>query len=278
LGASLLGARCGIVVSQTLSFRIGRPAVWKYRSHKVQRIVAVCQHVRDVVMECTGVPASRVVVVYGGTDTQRFDPHTARPLRVREELRIPAGARLVGHGGLSDWKGWKELLAAFPRVVASHPDAYLLLMGCASGRQCADTLEVVREVGLEGRVAVTGVRDDMADVLAACDVVVDASWAGVGISGTLREAMALAKPVVATRVGGHAELVDDGETGLLIPPRDVETLAAAVSRLLRDGELAHRLGRAARERVDSQFSTVRRMLQLEPLYRQTAWEAGLFGA
>jgi glycosyltransferase involved in cell wall biosynthesis len=109
-------------------------------------------------------------------------------------------------------------------------------------------------------------------VLAACDVVVDPSWAGTGITGSVREAMALGKPVVATAVAGNPELVEDGVSGILVHPRDVPMLAAAVSRLLRDSELAARLAAAGQERVRQTFSTAARIARLEALYLRIAHE------
>jgi type III pantothenate kinase len=114
----------------------------------------------------------------------------------------------------------------------------------------------------------------MPDVLAACDVVVDASWAGTGTTGTIREAMALGRPVVATAIAGNGELVQDGVTGILIPPRDVKTLAAAISRLLRDGAFAADLARAGRDKVRAQYSTAARVMRLETLYREVIREVG----
>ena len=108
----------------------------------------------------------------------------------------------------------------------------------------------------------------MPDVLAAADVVLDLSYEGLGITGTIREAMALGKPVVASAAGGNPELVQDGSSGLLVPPRDPEALAAAVGRLLEDPALSSRLARAARERVVSGgFTTEARLDRIEAVYR-----------
>ena len=104
------------------------------------------------------------------------------------------------------------------------------------------------------------------EVLAACDVVVDASWAGTGITGTVREAMAMERAVIATACAGNRELVEDGEVGLLVPQKDVPALAEALLRLLDDSGLRARLGAAARRRVVAGFSTEARLDRLEALY------------
>jgi glycosyltransferase involved in cell wall biosynthesis len=113
----------------------------------------------------------------------------------------------------------------------------------------------------------------MPKVLMAADLAVDLSYEGLGVTGTIREAMALARPVVATSVAGNPELVEDGVSGILVQPRDVPMLAAAVARLLRDRELAGRLAGAGQARVRENFSTTARIARLEALYLRVAHEA-----
>jgi glycosyltransferase involved in cell wall biosynthesis len=149
-----------------------------------------------------------------------------------------------------------------------------LLVGYESERQQRAVLRLADEMGLADGVTPTLTRADMPDVLAACDVVVDASWAGTGTTGTIREALSLGRPVIATAIAGNGELVEDGVTGILVPPRDVRTLAAAISRLLRDGAFAAELAKAGRTRVRAQFSTTTRVLRLEALYREVIREVG----
>jgi len=272
LGATFMGAHYGLVVNRGVSFPMDFLSRLKYRSRRVSRVVCVAESVRRVVIATGGVPAHKVGVIYAGVDLERFDPARAHPEVVRAELGIPAEASVVGHVGMRDWKGWKEVLTAFPAVRADHPNAHLLLVACRSEAQREGVLELAREMGLNGAVTATMERRDMPDVLAACDVVVDCSWAGTGITGTIREAMALGKPVVATAVAGNPELVEDGVSGILVPPRDVPILAAAVSRILRDPELAARLAASGQERVRREFSATARVARLEALYLRVAHE------
>ncbi len=272
-GATFFGAHYGLVVNRGVSFPIDFVSGFKYRSRRVSRIVAVCESIRQVVIASGRVPAHKVGVIYAGVDLERFDPTRTHPETVRQELGIPAEARLIGHVGMRDWKGWKELMRAFPAVRADHPLAHLLLVACKTDSQRQGVLELAREMGLAGAVTATMERHDIPDVLSACDVVVDPSWAGTGITGTIREAMALGKPVVATAVAGNPELVEDGASGILVPARDVPTLAAAISRLLRDSTLAHRLAEAGQRRVRENFSTAARVARLEALYLRVAHEA-----
>jgi glycosyltransferase involved in cell wall biosynthesis len=198
LGATFMGAHYGLVVNRGVSFPMDFFSRLKYRSRRVSRVVCVAESVRRVVIATGRVPAHKVGVIYAGVDLERFDPARTHPEVVRTELGIPAEASVVGHVGMRDWKGWKEVLTAFPAVRADHASAHLLLVACRSEAQSEGVLELAREMGLNGAVTATMERRDMPDVLAACDLVVDSSWAGTGITGTLREAMALGKPVVAT--------------------------------------------------------------------------------
>jgi glycosyltransferase involved in cell wall biosynthesis len=272
LGAMRLGGRYALVVNRGVSFPLGPFGALKYRSPKVSRIVAVANSVRDVVIKSGRVSPVKVETIYAGVDVDRFNETWTDRSVVRSEFSIPFSAKVVGHVGMRDWKGWKELLKAFPTIRRDHPDAHLLLVACTSDAQRAGVLGLAAEMGLDGAVTATMPRSDMPNVLAACDVVVDPSWAGTGITGTVREAMALGRPVVAAAVSGNPELVEDGVSGLLVAPREVEMLAAAVSRLLRDQELAARLGAAARERIRRQFSTTLRLDRLESLYEKVVAE------
>ncbi len=280
LGAATLGARFALVANRATSFRPRQILVQALRSARVHRVVATSRPIRDVLLAAAKLPPEKVVVVPGSVDLERFDPARTRPRRVRAEHGVPESARLVGHVGVREWKGWKHALAALAAIRTAIPEAHLLLVGCTSERQRRQVYELVAEIGLAGHVIVTLVTADLPDLLAACDVVIDPSWAGTAVSGVVREAMALSRPVVATDVGGNADLVEDGVSGLLVPPRDVPTLAAAVVRLLRDGETASRLGVAARSRVHSEFSMEMRAIRLEAAYRAAIGEreAELTGA
>jgi glycosyltransferase involved in cell wall biosynthesis len=115
-----------------------------------------------------------------------------------------------------------------------------------------------------------GHRDDVPAILNASDVVVDASYAGLGITGSIREALACERPVVATDLEGMPELVADGETGLLVPPREPAALAAAILKLLDDPTAAQGMARAGRKHVESHFSLRAKLDATEALYRRLA--------
>jgi glycosyltransferase involved in cell wall biosynthesis len=170
--------------------------------------------------------------------------------------------------GAREWKGWRDVLAAAALLAPEFPALRTAIVACRDEAQRAQVAGAARDLGIGGRVLAVGFRRDMPDVLAAADVVTDMSYEGLGITGTLREAMALGVPVAASRAGGNPELVVDGESGLLVAPRDPASLAGAVRRLLTDRELGARLARAGRERVRRGFSNEVRLDRMEALYQK----------
>jgi glycosyltransferase involved in cell wall biosynthesis len=135
----------------------------------------------------------------------------------------------------------------------------------AGGAFRAGLEDEAERLGVRERVVFAGYRPDATALLAELDVFVLPSWVE-GLPIVVLEAMAQRKPVVATPVGGTPELVADGETGLLVPPRDPEALAAALRRLLEDPDLARRLGEAGRARVAERFTAAQQTRRVLELY------------
>ena len=148
---------------------------------------------------------------------QDFYPDGVAELRSLWMAGCAAGIHLNGAMLLRDWKGWKELIDATAEVSRSHPEVHLALIGCRDQSEAATVMEHARARGIGDQVTAVEYRTDMPSVLAACGLVVDASWAGTGITGTIREAMALGRPVVASAAGGNPELVVDGEPAVPAP-------------------------------------------------------------
>jgi glycosyltransferase involved in cell wall biosynthesis len=265
--ASFLACR-PFVVTRRVSFRpkdnLGSRT--KYRSRSVGRIIAVSRAIKRVLVDF-GVDPSRIEVIYSGTDPERFHPGVDGA-RAREELGIPRDAVVVGKiaNYYHRWKGHDTFLEAAASLAAARPRLRFLLVG--RGTDQPKTGDIIERLGLQGRVAATGFRRDVPEMIAALDVSVNSSRAGEGLSGAVRESMAVGRPVVATDVGGNRELVIDGETGLLVPPGDPEALAAAIASILDDPALAARLADAGARFVREHLTTARMVEDTEALYER----------
>lgn len=213
-------------------------------------------------------------------DTEFYHPQNDGS-SVYDDLKIPRGTPLVGLVcRLDHWKGVDIFLEAAARCRKNFPDARFLVVGGAiEGREAhADAMKrLADQLGLNGAVYFTDWRyqpEDMPRVHAALSVLVLASSWPEPFGLVLLEAMATGKPVVATNHGGPVEICRDGETALLVPPRDPERMAQAILALLGDQERARAMGAAGRRRVEEMFTRGRAMKTLENLYAETLGAAG----
>jgi glycosyltransferase involved in cell wall biosynthesis len=209
------------------------------------------------------VRARRIVTIVDGIDSAAFA--TGGGAAVRREFGVPADAPLVGIvGHIQDWKG--QLLVA--EAVARVPAIRCLMVGGVhrQGAEYARRLQArIAQPDLAGRVILAGARDDVAACLDAMDVAIHASVRREPFGRVLIEAMALGRPLIAPREGGPRVIVADGETGLLVPPRDPNALADAIVALLRDPARRAAMGRAARARVDAVFDIRHHVRAVEAL-------------
>jgi glycosyltransferase involved in cell wall biosynthesis len=164
---------------------------------------------------------------------------------------------------LNDLKGITYLLDAIPSVLAQCPDARFLIVG--DGPRRRDFEAYAERNGYRDRAIFTGFRLDVPEILKEISVSVLPSLSE-GLSNTLIESMAAGVPVIATRVGGNPEIVEDGVTGLLAPPRDVGALAHAITMLLQNPERAEIMGKAGRDRIARAFSLDRAIDETQRLY------------
>src|SRR6185312_11855034 len=199
---------------------------WLY-TRAARRIVTTGERLRAQVIAETGADPARVVSIPTGIDLARFRPGDRRAARAA--LGLAPDTPLVGIvATLRSWKGHRYLIEA----MAGIPDARLAIVGDGPQREALEAL--VRERGLADRVRFAGNQADVAPWLRAFDVFCLPSYANEGVPQALMQAMACALPVVTTPVGSIEEIVADGETGVLVPPQDVERLRAALGSLLAD--------------------------------------------
>ena len=216
-----------------------------------------------------GYDESKIVIIRNGVDLTRFNEPTDGDA-IRRDLGLPAGTPLVVVvSRLTRLKGLEQLIEAAAVLKQRHKDARFLIVGetAPSQRPYLDELKKrAVEQGVADRVLFTGLRSDVPALLAAADVSVMPSLSEA-LSNVLLESMAAGAPTVATRVGGTPEALTDGQTGLLVPPGEVQPLAGAISRLLDDRALAAHLGRAAR-RSSANTCQSRMVSATEQLYSE----------
>ncbi|HEX8074047.1 MAG TPA: glycosyltransferase family 4 protein, partial [Thermoleophilaceae bacterium] len=193
------------------------------------------------------------------------------------DIRGPAGwdsaALVVGlFGRLVAWKGAEVMLGAARRVLGDHPETRFLVVGGTLYGQEPDyeprLRAQARELGLAERLHFAGHREDALALMAGCDAVCHCSIEREPFGMVVLEAMALGKPVVATRTGGPEEMIDHGRTGMLVDPGDEPALAAAIDSLVRDPGARAELGRAARAEARDRFDSAAVGASLAALYRE----------
>ncbi|MFH5232748.1 glycosyltransferase [Antrihabitans spumae] len=203
------------------------------------------------VVDELGYPADKFRVIYNGVDPSSFDPTDDR--RAVADLGIGPTDLVVGIlAALRPEKDHANFLRAAALVAQALPDAKFLIVG--DGVMRAETTSLAAELGIADRTVFAGSRSDVADLLRAMDVFVLSSYSVECFPMALLEAMSAGRPAVCTAVGGVPEMIADGETGYLVPPRDSAALADRLIDILSDPELRRRMGAAARARVESQFS------------------------
>jgi glycosyltransferase involved in cell wall biosynthesis len=261
--ARIGGAHAPLVATRRVDFRPRGPlAVWKYQA--AVRVVVVSRAIHDV-MTGAGVDAARLRLVYEGV------PDRAPAAGGQEALRalgIPAGVPVIGNvAALVDHKDHPTLLRAAARVLAQRADARFVIVGDGERRDALAAL--ARDAGIAGSVTFTGFRDDVDRLLPAFDVFCLSSHME-GLGTIVLDAMAFARPVVATAAGGIPESVVDGVTGRLTPTRDDAALAAALLELIEDPARALSLGQAGRRRFEECFSAERMVAETLAVYAEVA--------
>jgi len=252
-----------------------------YPSSRVRRavvnsadiVVAGSEFIRRVYRQL-GIPDSKMTTIYNGIDLKKFGG-PADPVAARQDLGISVEDRMILLSArLSRFKGQLELVQAMPDVLAEFPNARFVFAGYDSAEfgdlqvptGCSTMGDVLRhratELGVADRALIPGAMSNIADLYQAADVVALPSWEEPMGLATL-EAMASGAAVVASNAGGVPEAIDDGQTGLLVPPRSPVLLAQAINRILGDPALSKRLGQAAQQRVRNTFTIERYARQLQ---------------
>ncbi len=250
-----------LVASRRLDFHINKNAFSRWKHRQVDCFICISEMIRSMLIG-DGVPADRTAVVHSGIDVDRVA--SAPAANVHAEFWLPTHAPVVGNvAALVAHKGQRYLIDAAPFVLRELPDARFLIVG--QGELELALQKQITNRHLAKHVILAGFRPDALSLHKGFDVFVMSSVTE-GLGTSLLDAMASARPVVATRTGGIPEVVEDGETGLLVPPRNPQALAHAIVRLLRDEPLRQRMAAAGLVRVRAHFSADRMVQQTLDVY------------
>ncbi len=273
-GASRLAGLPMIVHVHSHPFLALRRHAWRYRlmGWGIDRIVCVSALVRDHVRAMTGLGPDKFAVIHNGIDREAFVDRLS--LECKQALRISLGFKaddyIIGNvSHLTEKKGNAVLLKALPAVMARYPQVKALIVG--DGPLAQELQALARVGGIGSRVVFAGQRQDVPEMLACMDMFVFPTLRDAfGLA--VVEAMAAGKPVISSADTGVAEIVRDGQDGLLLKPGDHQGLAQAILRLMEDPALAQRLALCGLER-SREFTLEVMARRFESLYEQSGRKA-----
>lgn len=235
------------------------------------RVMVNADAVREFVHDNEGCAREKMFVIPSGVDTDRFKP--LPPADFKAGIGLPADRVVVGVvTRMRVRKGVEEFIRAIAQVRRSSPKVHGVIVGEVS---LDDSMQqLVRELDVEDGLTLLGRRNDMPEVLSAFDIFVLSSH-DEGMSNAILEAMSMEKAVVATDVGGTGEVVRHGHTGLLVPPKDPQALAAAIADVLSQPARAIEMGRLGRRVIEDGFSARSMVRQMEQVYLDLAAKHGV---
>jgi glycosyltransferase involved in cell wall biosynthesis len=219
----------------------------------------------NLLVRLHGLQPEKITVIYNGLDPTSFDGDRY-PRETRQSLGLHPDVPVIGIiGSMYPAKDHANFFQAIDTLRRQCPLGFQVVC-VGSGPTLAPTVELARSLGLEEFTVFTGKRTDVPDIMAALDILVSSSRYE-GLPNVIMEAMAARKPVVATAVGGSPELVAQGTTGFLAPPRNPSVLADKIQTLLENTDMAARMGEAGRLRVEQEFSLAKMIRGTEAVYQ-----------
>jgi glycosyltransferase involved in cell wall biosynthesis len=235
----------------------------QFSERYVERFLVVSDSLKKTLIEQRGISAQRVVRIYNGIELDQYCPGAVKA-NLRNRWGIPREAPLVGAIGRMVWqKGFEFFIKAIPEILEVTPNARFLFVG--DGPLRPDLENLAQELDVYDRIIFTGFRPNIQHFLSTIDVLVVPSLLE-GFPMITLEAMAMARPIVATQIQGIVEQISDGKEGILVSQRNPDALASAVLRLIQHRELSARLGAAARIKVEKCFSVGKMVRETEEVY------------
>ena len=266
LGASTTkGGEPPLVVSRRVDFHLRGNSFSRWKHRQVDCFIAASEAIRRMLVS-DGVPEERTVTVHEGIDV---DHVVSQPLvDVHQAFFLPHGAPVVGNvAALVPHKGQRHLIEAAHIVVQKMPDVRFVILGEGELREALERL--IKEYRLEKHVLLPGFRTDVLGCIKSFDLFVMSSVTE-GLGTSLLDAMACSRPIVATEAGGIPEVVDNGVTGVLVPPRDHTAMADAILSLIGDKPRLQAMGNAGFARVNEKFTVERMIAGTAAVYARVA--------
>jgi glycosyltransferase involved in cell wall biosynthesis len=240
----------------------GKRRVWLRRIQNLSGAVLTnATPVRDALIADDGFAPEKLRVIHNGVDIAKFQVPSERDILFPG---VGSGKLIVLVGNMhTDVKGHPWLIASAPAVIREFPSTRFVMVG--DGKERPNFAKQVSDLGLSQNFIFLGSRGDVPRILASCDIAVLPSRAE-GLPNAVLEYMAAGLPTVVSRVGGSEDLVQDGISGLLVPPEDSAALSAAFLRYLRNPDEAHQIAQRGREFVVNNFSFERLVREVDELY------------
>jgi glycosyltransferase involved in cell wall biosynthesis len=244
----------------------------------VNKFIVLSEAMRRSLIERHKIPPENIVKIYNGIEIEEYNPDLKelknKKLEVRRELGLKNDVSVIGAIGRLVWqKGFEYLIRAAPEVLKKCPEARFLIVG--EGPLKNKLILTSEKLNVADRIIFTGLRSDIKEILASIDVLAMPSLLE-GLPMVLLEAMAMAKPIVATRIDGITEVLENNKTGLLVPAKNSNALAEALVGILDDKAKANFFGQNAREAAKEKFSVKKMVEQIELAYEKLLHEKGFY--
>jgi glycosyltransferase involved in cell wall biosynthesis len=209
-------------------------------------------HIKEALITRNGLNPEKIISIPAGVDIKRFDINIKGD-KIRTEFGVEDSYPIVGTVAiLRSWKGLHYLLDAVSKVASIFPQAKIIIVG--DGPQWNNLHRQIQDLGIDRHVIMTGFRDDIPEIMSALDIFVLPSIASEATSQVIPQALAMGKPVIATNTGGLPEIIEDGVTGLLIPPENPDPIANAIIRMAREKEEAKEMAARGKDKTLKNFT------------------------
>lgn len=258
---------CSVIRSRHLSTPISRSPLSKALYMKLaDRVITSGESIRQAMILNNGMSSDQIVSIPAGVDTNQFSLNR-KMIDIRPIYNISKDSFIIGIVGvLRSWKGHEDLINAVKSIIDKIPKLKLLIVG--EGPQREAIKKQIKNLNLSDIVILTGHQKDPAPFMKAMDVFVLPSYSNEATSQVLPQAMAMKRPVISTNIGSLQEVVINEETGLTVPPRDINLLSKAVLRFYTDKSLRNKLAHSGYLHVQSKFTFEQMIKRTEAVYRE----------